>query len=67
MKELKDQKETKYVIVHNKVDVFELITVNVGQVMTSGQPYMEVFSEEKKAGSRLNELSGKKLYPFEKL
>ena len=49
----------KFVIVHNGKDNISLITVSTKQVLTTGQPYMEVFETEKEAKSRYKELTGK--------
>ncbi len=61
MKEVEKPTTEKYVIVHNGKDNISLCHVGVKQVLTTGQPYMEVFETEAEARLRYKELSGKEV------
>jgi len=49
MHELTGLTEAKHVVCHNGIDVYHYTLVDVGQELTSGQPYMEVFNTENEA------------------
>ena len=38
--------ETKYVVCHNGIDVYQFCVVEPGQQLTTGQPFMDIFDTE---------------------
>ena len=56
MAELKDHEVTTYWIAHNSNDVIHFGEVEVGQVVTTGQPILEDFTDREAWKTRLLEL-----------
>lgn len=57
MAELKDHTNKKYWIAHNESDIVHYGEVEVGQVVTTGQPTLEEFDDRDLWKARLAEFS----------
>lgn len=64
---INDHTSTKYVVAHNGVDVFHIVKLEVGQELSSGQPYVDAFDTEEELSSKLADLSGNSNYYAEYL
>lgn len=58
MKEIKDHKTKVWVIAHDADSVFHPAEVEVGNVLTTGQPFLEQFDTEEAMVQRLIDLTG---------
>jgi hypothetical protein len=64
---INDHTSTKYVVAHNGADVFHIVKLEVGQELSSGQPYVEAFDTEEELSLKLADLSGNPNYYAEYL
>lgn len=58
MKEIKDHKQKIWAIAHDSNIVFHPMEIEVGKVLTTGQPFLEQFDTEEAMVERLIELAG---------
>ncbi len=58
MKEIKGHTKTVWAIAHNSDSAFHPTKLEVGQVLSTGQPFVEQFDTEKDMVERLIELAG---------
>lgn len=63
MNEIKDHTEKVYWIAYsNDLEIFHQGSLDVGNVLSTGQPILEQFSTEEEWGNRIIELKGQEYY-----